>query len=246
MAKIISVINQKGGVGKTTTAINLSSALATLGNKVLLVDMDAQANSSRGLGIDNSLMNYSVFDLFSSDIDVKEVIKHTFPNLDLLPSKLKLFEFESDDYFVLKNKLAQISERYDFIIIDCPPSLGYLTINALVASNSVIIPLQCEYFAMDAISQLLPFISKIQKTYNPELEIEGFLFTMIDMNTKNAVETSQQLRSIFKENILYTTIPRNVSLPESNSNGKPVVLYRPKSKGAQAYIALAKEILEKK
>lgn len=245
MAKIISIVNKKGGVGKTTTAINLSSALAQLGKKVLLVDMDAQANSSRGLGIDNSLLNYSVFDLFTSDIEVKKVIKKSFPNMDLLPSKLKLFEVEYDDYFVLKNKLEDISSKYDFIIIDCPPSLGFLTINALVASNSVIIPVQCEYFAMDAISQLLPFIAKIQKSYNPNLEIEGFLFTMIDMNTKNAVETSQQLRFLFKENTLYTTIPRNVSIPESNAKGKPVVLYRPKSKGAQAYLALAKEILEK-
>lgn len=250
MAKIISICNQKGGVGKTTSAINISAALAHFSRRVLLVDMDPQGNASQGLGFDISLLNKCVLDVLNDEQSIKKVIKKpVLPNLDLLPSKLKLASMDDLDssenkYYILKNCLSKIDDQYDYIIIDCPPSFGFLTLNSLVASNTVIIPVQCEYFAMAAISQMLATISRIQASLNSSLSIEGFLLTMYDAKTNLDTEITIQVRSLFKENTFLTQIPRNISIPESNQKGEPVTTYRPTSSGALAYFSLAKEIID--
>jgi len=253
MAKIIAIANQKGGVGKTTTSINLSSALAHFSRKVLLIDMDPQGNSSRGLGIDISLINKCVFNVLNHECEIEKAIKkcRTVHHLDILPSKLILSTIdgngliESDQAFsTLKNEIKKIEENYDYIIVDCPPSLGFLTINSLVAANTVLIPVQCEYFAMDAVSQILASISRIQKAYNPDLGIEGFLLTMFDPKTKLGVEIASEIRGTFKDHTFLSQIPRNISIPESNFYGLPVTIYRPSSSGALAYYPLAKEVID--
>ena len=249
--KVIAVANHKGGVGKTTTAINLSAALAHFGRSVLLVDIDPQGNSSRGLGVDVTLINKSIFEVFSGTVEVNAAIKKTMmKGLDLLPSKLMLAFIDStfgsmtEPYMLLKRKLAQINKHYDYVIIDCPPSLGILTLNALNAANTVLIPVQCEYFAMEAVSTILATISNVQNSTNPDLGIEGFLMTMYDSKTTLGTEIASQVRGLFKENTFLTQIPRNISIPESNVKGLPVTIYRPSSSGALAYFSLAKEVID--
>jgi len=249
MAKIIAISNLKGGVGKTATAINLSSAIASFNHKVLLVDLDPTSNASKGLGFDVSLLNKSVFDLFVSDVPVNKLIKKTnIPNLDLLPSKL-LIPTEtfahSEDQLIFKKAIHTISSNYDYIIIDCPPSYGYLSISALASADSIIVPVQCEYFAMDAISSMLAVIANIKQTYNPNLQIEGFLLTLYDSKTSLGTEISTQVRSLFKENTFLSQIPKNISIAESNAKGLPVTIFRPNSSSALAYFSLAKEILDR-
>lgn len=252
MARIISICNQKGGVGKTTSSINISSALAHYNRKVLLVDMDPQGNASQGLGVDISMLNKCILDVLNGNEAIDKVMLSTkVDNLYLLPSKLKLASLDDLDnetegrFNILKDVIDKVKDRFDYIIIDCPPSLGFLTYNALVASNTVLIPVQCEYFAMAAISQMLASISNIQNYLNPSLSIEGFLLTMYDSKTNLDTDIAMEVRDLFKENTFHTKVPRNISVPESNMRGEPVTVYRPTSSGALAYFAVAKEIMDR-
>jgi chromosome partitioning protein len=252
MRRIIAIANQKGGVGKTETAINLSAALANFSRRVLLIDMDPQGNSSRGFGIDVSLINKSIYDVLMGKEDINKVIKKTIcKNVDIISPKLILSNLETnlegkveEPWFLLRNSISNINKEYDYIIIDCPPSLGLITTNSLAAAESVLIPVQCEYFALSAVSQILASISSVQNTYNQNLSIEGFLLTMYDAKTRLCVEVSREIRGLFKDNTFLTMIPRNISIPESNSKGKPVIMYRPTSSGSLAYLALAREVMD--
>ena len=253
MPKIIAIANQKGGVGKTTSAISLSSSLAHFSRRVLLLDMDPQGNSSRGVGTDVSVLSRSVYDALIKGYDINKVVRKTpMKNLDLIPANLKLAGTEAEisgqsiePYYLLKNALLGLKKEYDYIIIDCPPSLGLLSLNALCASHSVLIPVQCEYFAMEAVAQILATITRVQANHNPDLVIEGFLLTMYDPRTRLGTEISTQVRGLFKENTFLTQIPRNISLPEASARGIPITLYRPTSSGSLAYLSLAKEVLDR-
>lgn len=258
MGKIISLVNQKGGVGKTTTSINLSASLAVLGKRVLLVDSDPQGNTTTGIGMIKGDINRSLYDVLNDKCSIEEAIISTrYKRLDILPSTINLAGIDQeffersreDNRFMkaaqLKNKLDLIKDRYDFIIIDCPPSLSVITTNALTASNSVIIPVQCEFLALEGIMQLLNTIMLVQKQLNPALDIEGVLLTMLDSRTNLGFEVVDEIRKYFKERVYNTIIPRLVRLTEAPSHGKPIVAYDPKSKGTEAYINLAKEVIER-
>ncbi len=247
--KIVSVANQKGGVGKTTTAVNLAAGLALLKQKVLIIDCDYQANATSGLGINPKKVKKHLANIIIDNIPIDEVILETnLSGLYIIPSSVDLVGAEKELYekdskeACLKNALIKISE-YDFIIIDCPPSLGLLTLNALVASNSVIIPMQCEYYALEGLSQLIQTIRFAKHNFNPKLHIEGLLLTMYDHRIRLAYQVAREVRTHFRELVYRTTIPRNVRLGESPSYGKPIFLYDPKSKGAESYLALAREFL---
>ena len=258
MAKVISLVNQKGGVGKTTTSINLSSALGHLGKKVLLIDLDPQSNSTTGLGINKANIKLSIYDVITNRCEISDaIIKTKFKNLSVIPSMIFLSGVEielmqtsmKEDNFILgdqlKNQINKIKDRYDFIIIDCPPALGILTTNALAASDSVLIPVQCEYFALEGVTQLLNTIILSQTKVNPKLDIEGVLLTMLDGRTLVGLEVVEDVRKFFKEKVFNTIIPRLVRLVEAPSHGKPIIEYDPKCRGALAYINLAKEVIER-
>lgn len=251
MGKIIAVANQKGGVGKTTTSINLASGLAYLGKKVLLVDFDPQGNSSQGITGEDHDYPYSVYDVLMGEIDAETAIKTLeIPPLDLLPATvdlagadLEMANFKVGREKMLKNKLDPIKENYDFILIDCPPSLGLLNTNALTAADSVLIPVQCEYYALEGLTQLLSTIRLVQRLFNEKLVIEGVLLTMFDARTKLSVEVQQDVRKYFKERVYKSFIPRNIKLSEAPSRGQSIFEYDIKSEGAKAYANLAKEVI---
>lgn len=254
MSEIIAVTNQKGGVGKTTTSYNLASALARYNKRILLVDMDPQGNCSMALGIDPTIRKHTVYELLHGDNDLKKAIHKTgFENISLIPANLTLAMLEGNlraqgrptDIDLLKKALSdKPAQLFDFIIIDCPPSLGFLSLNALTACQEILIPVQCEYFAMDALAQLLATVNQVQRTSNTGLDILGILLTMVDSRTKLSTDIAQEIRSQFKEKVLSTAIPRNVSIPEAIASGLPVNRYKPTSAGALAYASVAREVME--
>lgn len=250
MGTIFAITNQKGGVGKTTTAINLSAALASKGKKVLLIDLDPQCNATRGIGHDPYILDENIYTAMMENHDINlSIIGTTFKNLNIIGGSLNLagadIELLSEEHrhTKLKKTLEPVVHKYDFIILDCPPSLGLLTMNALIASNGLIIPMQCEFFSMEGISQLLNTIMKVKQNFNPNLFIEGVLLTMCDFRTKFAVSVQQEVRSIFKDIVYKTGIPRNIKVVEASYKGKSIIEYDIKASGAQSYLALAKEVL---
>ena len=250
MGKIIVIANQKGGVGKTTTAINVSASLAAAEKRVLLIDLDPQGNCTSGLGVDRDTLKSTVYEVLIGRVPIEEVLIDTeLEGLKLVPSRMDLIGAELDlvdmpgrESF-LKTSLTPVAGKFDFIIIDCPPSLGLLTLNALTAAHSVLIPVQCEYYAMEGLTQLLNTISRIQRSFNPELTIEGILLTMYDSRNNLCHQVSREIQEHFKNMVFDSLIPRNVTLGEAPSHGKPVILYDISSRGAQSYLALAKEVL---
>ena len=252
MGKIIALANQKGGVGKTTTSMNLAASLATLEKRVLLIDADSQANASSGLGVDLSKVDCSIYECVINGVDVREAIYTTdIERLDVIPSNINLVgaEVEMLNFdrreFIMKDMLQILHNDYDYILIDCSPSLGLITVNALTAANSVIIPVQCEYFALEGISKLLNTIKIVKKKLNPALEIEGFLLTMYDSRLKLANQIYDEVKRHFQELVFKTVIQRNVKLSEAPSQGLPAILYDAESTGAKNHLALAKEIINK-
>ena len=249
MGRIIAVANQKGGVGKTTTSTNLSACLAELNKKVLLIDIDPQGNATSGVGVDKNQLENTVYEMIIGECEMEEcLLKDVIDNLDLLPSNVNLSGAEIDligveeREYILKKKIEEIKDNYDFIVIDCPPSLNMLTVNAMTTADSVLVPIQCEYYALEGLSQLIHTINLVKERLNPTLEIEGVVFTMYDARTNLSLQVVENVKSNLKQNVYKTIIPRNIRLAEAPSHGMPINLYDSKSAGAESYRLLAEEV----
>ena len=252
MGRIIAVANQKGGVGKTTTAINLSSCLAAKGQKVLAIDMDPQGNMSSGLGIDKDNVAYTVYDLLIGEATIEQVLhKEAIENLDVIPAnidlsgaEIELLETENKEY-ILRDEVLKIRSNYDYVIIDCPPSLSMLTINSMTTADTVLVPIQCEYYALEGLSQLIKTIELVKERLNENLEMEGVVFTMYDARTNLSLQVVENVKDNLDQTIYKTIIPRNIRLAEAPSHGLPINLYDPRSTGAESYMLLADEVIHK-
>ncbi|MHA6260977.1 ParA family protein [Sporosarcina sp. CAU 1771] len=250
MGRTIAIANQKGGVGKTTTSVNLSACLAHIGKKVLLIDTDPQGNATSGVGINKGDVQNCIYNVLIDDVDIKNVILSTkMENLDIIPATISLAGAEIELVSTIsrevrmKRAIQDATELYDYIIIDCPPSLGLLTINALTASDAILIPVQCEYYALEGLSQLLSTIRLVQKHLNENLMIDGVLLTMFDARTNLGIQVIEEVKKYFQDKVYRTIIPRNVRLSEAPSHGEPIIIYDPRSRGAEVYLELAKEVV---
>jgi len=249
MAKVIAIANQKGGVGKTTTAVNLSSCLSFKGKKVVIIDVDPQGNTTSGLGIDKKTIEKSIYDVIINDVSIENALMKTVvDNLYICPSNIQLVGAEVELVSVISREtrmkiaLEEIRDQYDFILIDCPPSLGLLTLNALTASDTILVPIQCEYYALEGLSQLMNTVKLVQRHLNPSLDVEGVVLTMFDARTNLSLQVVEDVKKYFRNKVYRTVIPRNVRLSEAPSFGLPIILYDPKSKGAECYLELAQEV----
>ncbi len=252
MERIIAIANQKGGVGKTTTSINLSACLAELGKKVLVVDIDPQGNTTSGFGIEKSEIENTIYEVILGECDITDAIQRdVFENIDILASNVNLAGAEIDlidiehREYVLKRNLEKVKKYYDYIILDCPPSLSMLTVNAMTAANTVLVPIQCEYYALEGLTQLIHTVNLVKKKLNPELELEGVVFTMYDARTNLSLQVVENVKNNLKQTIYKTIIPRNIRLAEAPSHGLPINMYDTKSAGAESYRLLAEEVVNR-
>lgn len=253
MGRIIAIANQKGGVGKTTTSINLSSCIAAKGKKVLVVDIDPQGNTTSGYGIEKNDLDNTIYELMLGDCSIEDcIIKDVIENISILPSNVNLAAAEIEligvdkKEYILKNEIDWVKDRYDYIIIDCPPSLSLLTVNAMTTADSVLVPIQCEYYALEGLSQLIHTVNLVKERLNPNLEMEGVVFTMYDSRTNLSAQVVENVKSHLNQKVYRTVIPRNIRLAEAPSYGQPINIYDPKSAGSESYLALAEEVIDRK
>lgn len=250
MGRIIAIANQKGGVGKTTTSINLSACIAAKGKKVLVIDIDPQGNTTSGYGIEKNELENTIYELILGDCSIEDcILKEVFPNISILPSnvnlaaaEIELIGVEKKEY-ILKNEIDWVKDRYDFIIIDCPPSLSLLTVNAMTTADSVLVPIQCEYYALEGLSQLIHTVNLVKERLNPSLDMDGVVFTMYDSRTNLSAQVVENVKSHLSQKVYSTLIPRNIRLAEAPSYGKPINMYDAKSAGSESYMSLADEVI---